>query len=234
MIIAIFDKIISHIDFYDPRFITTVIMIIICPITWNLFARIEFNTKYFSKLAGDNVLAADIFAHILIEMGIFRNYMFKVTVDHQKSVDFSTVYELEFKLAGYIFAGIGSFLVAMSFYRLGIHGIYYADYFGILMKEKVTAFPYNYIENPLYVGASLIFAGKAIEARSASGVVLTILAIFMYKIASILENPMTNLIYSQENIKAVNKMKEERIVKGKEVKRKHRESLKKNNKERVH
>ena len=56
--------------------IISIAMIIICPVTWNLVARYEFYTKNLSRFCGDNRLAADIFAHCLIEMGIFRNYMF--------------------------------------------------------------------------------------------------------------------------------------------------------------
>ena len=65
--------------------ICAIIMIIICPITWNLVARFEFFTKKLSNFVGDNRLPADIFAHILIELGIFRNYMFtRVFRNHNK------------------------------------------------------------------------------------------------------------------------------------------------------
>ena len=58
-------------------------MVIICPVTWNLVARLEFYHKFFSKYYGnDSWIAADIFAYVLIEMGILRNYMLKRALDH--------------------------------------------------------------------------------------------------------------------------------------------------------
>jgi phosphatidylethanolamine N-methyltransferase len=200
----------DYVDFTDFYFILSATMIIICPITWNLIARFEFHTKYFSKLAGDNILAADIFAHILIEMGIFRNWIFKHQCKNQRQLEISEEYNLLLIIISYFLVSIGFFIVCMSFYRLGIHGIYYADYFGILMKEKVTSFPYNVLDNPLYVGSNTVFLGTTLLYKSPSGLLLTILVWIMYRFASILENPMTDLIYSPENIAKVKKVEEER------------------------
>jgi len=36
------------------------------------------------------------------------------------------------------------------------------DYFGILMDERVTSFPFNVNENPMYNGTVMIFMGTAI------------------------------------------------------------------------
>ena len=57
--------------------------------------------------------------------------------------------------------------------------------------------------------------------RSPSGILLTTLAWFMYKFASYLENPMTPLIYSKENIENVrldNDNKEKRLSDEKNIK----------------
>lgn len=57
------------------------------------------------------------------------------------------------------------FLITPSFVwtcRLGITGTFLGDYFGILMKEKVTGFPFNLTSDPMYNGSSLIFLGDAI------------------------------------------------------------------------
>jgi methylene-fatty-acyl-phospholipid synthase len=197
----------SYVDL-NFEFWLAAFMIFICPITWNLVARFEFHTKYFSKLTGDNRLAADIFAHILIEMGIFRNFMYFRVVKNQPQFDIG--YDDLITIISYTMFAIGLILVFGAYYRLGIHGIYYADYFGILMKEKVTAFPYNATDNPMYGGSTLIFLSGALNTKAYCGFGLTILALLMYIVASILENPMTELIYSDENIKAVQKMNEER------------------------
>lgn len=36
------------------------------------------------------------------------------------------------------------------------------DYFGILMDERVTGFPFNVCENPMYVGSTLNFLATAL------------------------------------------------------------------------
>ncbi len=202
-------------NFYlNWEMICAISMIILCPITWNLVARYEFYTKKLSKFVGDNRLAADIFAHVLIEMGIFRNYMFsRVIRNHNKLDNFFTESSIIIEIVGYLILGSGFHLNFFAYYRLGIHGIYYGDYFGVLCKEMVTAFPYNILDNPLYVGSTMMFFGAAILYRSPSGILLTILAWIMYKFASVLENPMTPLIYSPENIEAVRKLNEEKEIK---------------------
>jgi phosphatidylethanolamine N-methyltransferase len=194
---------------FNFHFFLTAFMIIICPITWNLVARYEFHTKFFSKLVGDNRLAADIFAHVLIEMGIFRNYIYKRLVKDSPSFDVGD-YELVFFIMAALCFAVGVTLVIMALYRLGIHGIYYADYFGVLMKEKVTDFPYNVTDNPLYQGSTLLFLSGAFYYHSVTGFALTLLAHLMYKLAAVLENPMTDLIYSEENIKEVNRLNADR------------------------
>jgi methylene-fatty-acyl-phospholipid synthase len=45
---------------------------------------------------------------------------------------------------------------------LGITGTFLGDYFGILMKEKVTGFPFNITNDPMYNGSSLLFLADAI------------------------------------------------------------------------
>lgn len=200
----------SLINFYDWEFILTTLMIIICPVTWNLVARFEFHTKYLSNLVGDNRLAADIFAHILIEMGIFRNYFYSRTIRHQSHMIEDPDTQLLLFVIGWIIAGIGFIFVASSSYRLGIHGIYYSDYFGLLLKERITAFPYNILEDPMYVGSVLIFFGMAMRYSSPSGILMTFIAWIMYKFASYLENPMTELIYSDKNKKEIEELQKER------------------------
>lgn len=204
---------------FDWEIIISISMIILCPVTWNLVARYEFYTKNLSKLCGDNRLAADIFAHVLIEMGIFRNYMFVRVIKNQLKTEFFDEYYILLEVIGYLLVGMGMHLNVFAYYRLGIHGIYYGDYFGVLCKEMCTSFPFSVLENPLYVGSTLMFLGSSILYRSPAGIFLTIIAWIMYKFASVLENPMTPLIYSPENIEKVrlyNERKEQKLREQKE------------------
>jgi phosphatidylethanolamine N-methyltransferase len=58
---------------------------------------------------------------------------------------------------------IGFTFVLSSMYKLGITGTYLGDYFGILMEERVTSFPFNVLDNPMYVGSTMAFFGNALR-----------------------------------------------------------------------
>ena len=45
-------------------------------------------------------------------------------------------------------------------------GTFLGDYFGILMKEKVTGFPFNVLDNPMYVGSTLLFLAHSLRCIS--------------------------------------------------------------------
>ena len=57
---------------------------------------------------------------------------------------------------------IGFTLVGSSYWRLGLTGTYLGDYFGILMDSRVTGFPFNVTNNPMYNGATLLFIAHAL------------------------------------------------------------------------
>ena len=61
----------------------------------------------------------------------------------------------------YVFV-VGGVLVLGSFYRLGITGTYLGDHFGILLRQRVTEFPFNFCSHPMYEGSTLIFLGYAL------------------------------------------------------------------------
>lgn len=66
------------------------------------------------------------------------------------------------KSAGLALMILGNVFVLSSMYVLGITGTYLGDHFGILMKAKVTGFPFNVFEHPMYQGASMVFLGYAL------------------------------------------------------------------------
>jgi phosphatidylethanolamine N-methyltransferase len=71
-------------------------------------------------------------------------------------------FEIQTILSWFIFI-IGNFLVATSYYALGFYGTFVGDYFGILQKTRVTSFPFNILDNPMYLGAKLCFVGAALR-----------------------------------------------------------------------
>jgi len=82
---------------------------------------------------------------------------------------------------------------------LSIHSnkrdLYVGDYFGILMEDRVTSFPFNILEHPMYVGSTMSFFGTAFWYGKPVGFLLALEVTFMYMLAMFLEGPFTTKIY---------------------------------------
>ena len=83
----------------------------------------------------------------------------------------------------YTLIAVGQLFVITSIYALGITGTYLGDYFGILMKERVTGFPFNVLNDPMYVGSTMAFVGGALAYRSPAGLAVGALVWVVYVIA---------------------------------------------------
>ena len=68
-------------------------------------------------------------------------------------------------------------------YALGITGTYLGDYFGILMDHKVTSFPFNITDAPMYYGSTMSFLGTAVLYGKPAGILLTIEVLMVYLVA---------------------------------------------------
>lgn len=92
---------------------------------------------------------------------------------------------------------VGSVLVVSSMYKLGITGTYLGDHFGILMKDRITTFPFNIVDHPMYYGSSLCFLSIALKyirdyvdslicfrTRSPAGILVTCLIMLAYSMAA--------------------------------------------------
>jgi len=86
-------------------------------------------------------------------------------------------------IAAYVLSTAGTILVLTSFYRLGITGTYLGDYFGILMDEMVTGFPFTILANPMYVGTTMNFLAGALWLASPAGALVTVWVYFVYMAA---------------------------------------------------
>ena len=73
------------------------------------------------------------------------------------------------------------------------------DYFGILMDERVTSFPFNVLENPMYVGSAMSFFGTSLWYAKPVGFLLSIEVCVMYFLAMLLEGPFTTKIYQMRD-----------------------------------
>ena len=75
---------------------------------------------------------------------------------------------------------MGNTLVLTSYYALGITGTFLGDYFGILMDEPVTGFPFNVTGAPMYWGSTMSFLGSAVLYGRPAGALLTVLVFLVY------------------------------------------------------
>ena len=82
-------------------------------------------------------------------------------------------------------------------WALGITGTYLGDYFGILMDDMVTGFPFNVTDAPMYYGSTMSFLGTALWLGKPAGVLLTGLVLAVYKVALAFEDPFTAEIYAK-------------------------------------
>lgn len=180
------------------------------PTAWNIVARNEYHRHTLEKVMrnkrrGAYVLAAAIF----IGSGL-RDWAFHTAMTRTPSTvlpllcaeafgkeNAATVRKV-MKGVGAAMLGLGTTLVVSSFARLGVTGTYLGDYFGILMTERVTAFPFSHFENPMYLGATLNFLAASIAENNAVGAVLTGWVALVYHVSTTyFENPFTSMIYSK-------------------------------------
>lgn len=68
-------------------------------------------------------------------------------------------------------------------YALGITGTYLGDYFGILMPTRVTSFPFNITDAPMYYGSTMSFLGTAVLYGRPAGVFLAAEVLVVYLVA---------------------------------------------------
>ncbi|KAI9669865.1 MAG: Phosphatidyl-N-methylethanolamine N-methyltransferase [Alyxoria varia] len=177
----------------------------------------EYHNKTITRIFNNNprlgcyALAATIFS-----LGILRDYIYAVALSHQPSSPLLTTYLTPATMGlpshlhnlfppippsylAYALLAAGNTLVLTSMYALGITGTYLGDYFGILMDEPVTSFPFNVVGAPMYVGSVLSFAGTAVHWGKPAGLALTGLVAVAYFVACRWEDPFTGEIYAKRD-----------------------------------
>jgi phosphatidylethanolamine N-methyltransferase len=175
--------------------------IIFNPTFWNTAARSEYRNKTLTRLAGNNAyrgcyaLAVTIFL-----LGIARDAVYERALRSQP-----THPALLGPLSQGLAVGLllsGNTLVLTSMWALGVTGTYLGDYFGILMDEMVTGFPFSVSSAPMYHGSTLSFLGTALWFGKPAGVLLTGLVFAVYSVALRFEDPFTAEIYAKREREA--------------------------------
>ena len=126
-----------------------------------------------------------------------RDYLYKTALATPPShplLDTDTV-----KLVSYALFIAGNTLVLTSTWALGITGTFLGDYFGILMDDIVTGFPFNVTDAPMYHGSTMSFLGAALYFAKPAGILLTLWVYLVYHVALKYENPFTGEIYAKRD-----------------------------------
>lgn len=170
--------------------------IIFNPTFWNTAARSEYHNKTLTRLAGGSAhrgcyaLAVTIFS-----LGLARDFVYERALRSQPAHPLLLSPLSQGLAVGLLLSG--NTLVLSSMWALGVTGTYLGDYFGILMDEMVTGFPFNVSSAPMYHGSTLSFLGTALWFGKPAGVVLTGLVYVVYTIALRFEDPFTAEIYAK-------------------------------------
>jgi methylene-fatty-acyl-phospholipid synthase len=191
------------VDFSQKSLYISALAILFNPFFWNVVARNEHAHKTLTRLFGHRPqIACYALALTIFSLGLFRDFLYERALRHQPLHS-----SFHHPQLAYLLLLIGNTLVFSSIYALGLTGTYLGDYFGILMDEPVTAFPFNITGAPMYYGSSLSFLGTALLYGRPAGVLLSGLVFGVYKVALGFEDPFTSEIYAKRD--------RERLAKGK-------------------
>ncbi|KAL8876307.1 MAG: hypothetical protein Q9198_005472 [Flavoplaca austrocitrina] len=172
----------SLIDFSQRSLYISAIAIAFNPTFWNTVARREYHHKTLTRLFnGNSQRACYALALTIFSLGLFRDALYERALRSQPTHPF-----LQGPLVPPIAYGLillGNILVLSSTWALGITGTYLGDYFGILMDEPVTSFPFNVTGAPMYYGSTMSFLGTALLYARPAGVLLTLEVLVVYWVA---------------------------------------------------
>lgn len=159
---------------------------------------IEYRTKFLTRLFGGNAqTACYALAATIFSLGIVRDLLYERALRDQPSHP-----ALEGPLvtyAAYALLAFGNVLVISSTWQLGITGTFLGDYFGILLDDIVTGFPFNITSAPMYYGSTMSFLGSALLYGKPAGILLTLHVFVVYLVAIQFENPFTAAIYAKRD-----------------------------------
>ncbi|XP_043944869.1 phosphatidylethanolamine N-methyltransferase [Protopterus annectens] len=159
-------------------------------------ARFEHKTRFLTRLCQSPYNGCYFLGTLIILLNICRSHCFTTAMKTQPKLDILdciTVYYM-----GLIILVAGTVFVVCSFYALGFVGTFLGDYFGILMDTKVTGFPFNVMDNPMYWGSTANHFGWALLNASPVGLILTAVVALTYKVAIMFEGPFTEEIYQEK------------------------------------
>nr|XP_044986977.1 phosphatidylethanolamine N-methyltransferase isoform X2 [Jaculus jaculus] len=157
---CVMTQLLGYVDLADPGFVAAVFTIVFSPLFWNVVARWEQKTRKLSKAFGSPYLACYSLGGAILLLNVLRSHCFTQAMLRQpkmEGLDNHIAYYL-----GFVLLSGGIVFVLSSFFALGFTGTFLGDYFGILKEARVTTFPFNVVDNPMYWGSTANYLGWAI------------------------------------------------------------------------
>lgn len=198
-------QLIENVDIIEKNLKLSVFFIVFNPLFWNIVARLEYSTHFLTKSLGGARNGCYAFALTIFSLGLARDFYFHKAIESH--ITFQCLENEFVKGTGIAMAIVGQILVLTSMYRLGIAATFLGDYFGITIDERVTSFPFNISNNPMYQGSFLSFLGSSLYYASPTGIFCSLLLKFVYSIALRFEEPFTAMVYSKQPLKNVESVK---------------------------
>ena len=181
----------------NKKALVACIIVMINPLFWNVVSRYEYKTHSVSKVLGGPKRGCAALAACILTLNYLRTATFHKTVDeygYWEPLNNGLVQAL-----GYLIVAAGTILVVTSAWKLGFFVSFMGDYFGLLLSDKVTGFPFNVVGDPMYFGSGLVYLGLSLEHASIVGLVLTACIALSYAIAIRFEGPFTSQIYEDKS-----------------------------------
>ena len=126
-----------------------------------------------------------------------RDWLYKTAISEQ--APHPLLLSVYSQAAAYTLLAAGNTLVVSSTWALGITGTFLGDYFGILMDDVVTGFPFSVTGAPMYWGSAMSFLGTALLYGRPAGLLLTLEVVLVYVVALRFEDPFTAEIYAKRD-----------------------------------
>nr|XP_025719788.1 phosphatidylethanolamine N-methyltransferase isoform X2 [Callorhinus ursinus] len=158
--LCVMTRLLGYVDPSDPCFVAAILTIAFNPLFWNVVARWEQKTRKLSRAFRSPYLACYSLGAVILLLNVLRSHCFTQAMLSQpkmESLDNPTAYRM-----GLALLGVGSTFVLSSFFALGFTGTFLGDYFGILKEARVTTFPFNVLDNPMYWGSTANYLGWAV------------------------------------------------------------------------
>ena len=175
----------------------SILLIAVAPSVWNGIGRFEYSTKLISRAFGSNIKGCYFLTILVMIVSRTRDLVFAMVVLQNRN-QYEVPGTINFILGAVLFTA-GIMLVVISNNKLGLLGTHMGDHFGIFLDAKITSFPFNILENPMYTGSFMGMLGFAIFFNSFTGIKLALFALLVYNLYSKLyEEKFTTYIYEQK------------------------------------